>query len=274
MGDALRVRANFYFLKLLSVVVCFGFVLGGWPTEAATTVACSFFRAKSHGDQSVGEGLVYKSMEFVDNDHYWSTLDPYDQLFQIYKDWVVSHADPEPVRLLERQREIARQHAGDKRAARYDLILDGRVGAVMPTSCLEKLLLRMHFSHQNPTRAPSEFGAAIFRKTEKDRVLLRVLFLSNAEPSISWSSIEWQIREEQSKGWQYWVNLHNHPFWFQGHTGDTRGTIVPSGNLHAGDIAVFHRHFNHYSLQEAWITNGFSTIKILPRDMALLSRLP
>lgn len=215
-------------------------------------------------------GIVYKTIEAVDHTNLWSATDPNSVNILTYKNWVKEHTNPDPNYLLQLHRDLTREKYGEERSKRYDLILGGEAGRIEPATCLEKALLSMHLKHHSPQKSPAEFGAIAFRKAVGQSRRLKIYFISDSEPAISMGSFEQLIERETRAGWEYFINLHNHPFWFQSRIGETRGTTVPSGDLHSGDIAVFNKHFRDFGLQEAWITNGFDSIRLTQMDLEKL----
>lgn len=184
---------------------------------------------------------------------------PADTGLLSYRSHVESQVDPEPYALLKRQRAIFEKYGMKNDLPAFDEIIERRRGKIAVVGCVESLLMAAHLSEVG-THYYSEFGAFILTKGQA----LKIYFFSGREAATPDASrlntlIE---RDRLEEGWSVLALLHNHPFGFGNSTGDIGGTTIPS----APDEGAFLYYEKLYGITEAWITNGFSTLKVSSRE--------
>jgi hypothetical protein len=187
--------------------------------------------------------------------------------YQSYRDTVTEKVDPDPIALIQRQREIFRRFY-PQGVTRFDDILNGRLGEVLPITCLESLLFAEHTARYPVESTGSEFVGIILKQPQTER--LKVLLLSgfSGTPGVTPSGLKLipQLEADLKAGWIEAAHVHNHPFSF--HQEDIAGTPVPSGNAQVADGSLYLHHQRAYGLQEGWVTNGFSTLRIPARQFS------
>lgn len=106
---------------------------------------------------------------------------------------------------------------------------------------------------------PTEFTAFILRSQNGEK--LRIYFYTVNQPGIGRVDAPMNaVREDVLQGWGLWANLHNHNFFVnQKRRG---GGVAPSQQ----DVSLFRSLAEAQGLQEAWITNGFDTLRIKQKD--------
>lgn len=179
--------------------------------------------------------------------------------------------DTDPRTLLQRQERFFRD---DGDGANIRAVLDGRVGSLVPASCLEMLLWR-ETDRQFPMLAhPTELGAFVLRRSGRVRVYLST---NDRMGQKLRGAVTARVRADQAEGWTLVAHLHNHPFLFDRRVGDrlytteaTRddvaGALAPSTN----DVAFYRSWSAEAPLEAAWITNGFDSIRIPAAQLLLL----
>lgn len=176
---------------------------------------------------------------------------------------VRSRIDTNPVVLLKKQKEVFAKVGAKDYLPRFDLVLSQKIFAV---SFLEEMLLDLH---SELLRKPlfgsySEFGANVLVGPQGEMV---VIFLSNpSEAMVPTGTVreEW-LRKYLALGYHFKIHIHNHPFNFS-NLEDTGGTPIPSGFEQWGDVGAYRSEKQSFSLENAWITNGFNTLRIPAAD--------
>lgn len=189
-----------------------------------------------------------------------------------YREWARWRADVDPRALLRRQLELYRRLGVKDGAAKLQAVLDGRAGRLERMNCLETLLFAEHEARFPVEDTQSEFLAVVLRRGPE----LRVYLLSQrGEPGVGpgLGAVEPRLRADAAAGWALDATLHNHPFMFDNPYGDISGVLVPSGDAQGGDLASFQRLAREYGMREAWITNGFDSVRLGAADDDLLVRL-
>lgn len=160
----------------------------------------------------------------------------------------------------------ARREADNGRA-----LLDGRVGALRPIACLEALLLDAQAARVPMATRPTELQALVLRRAAAggEPARLRVYVAASAAP---WPpkltpAVDSMIARDRRDGWTVHAHLHNHPFYPDRRAADVAGANAPS----LSDVQYYRALRARLGLEEAWVTNGFTTAVIPARDFARLS---
>ena len=192
-----------------------------------------------------------------DDPIFWSDTLPDDEVLWDFRDWVESKIFPDPFQLLKRQRDIYEDYGYD--TGGFDDVIDGEVGHISDINCLEALLFSEHASLWDFAEKPTEFAAYIMKRDNE----IHITFSSHNMSFIPSSDFIMRIITENiDDDWVLTTHLHNHPFMFDNPSGDIAGTTMPSGTVSGGDVATYLKFKREYDLQTAWITNGFSTIRL------------
>jgi len=194
---------------------------------------------------------------------------PYTGAAAAYKDftgWVKARIDTAPMALLKRNRKLLKKEG--KSTKRYDLILGGKLGNIRPMNRIEGELFLMQLERFGKPYE-GEFLAFILRRADK----LRIYGYETAKQTIKPGTIQRELRKDCADKWEYYANLHNHPFQFSGKNAPT-GELIPSGNPEDGDVQFYLADSENLALQRAWITNGFDTIEIRAGEFPALAASP
>jgi hypothetical protein len=183
-----------------------------------------------------------------------------------YRAWARGQADTDGRALLRRQRDLYVKLGVKDGAAKLDAILAGQAGRIERMSCLETLLFSEHEARFPVETTKSEFLALVLRRGPEMKVYL---ISQRGQPGVgpSMSGVEPSLRRDRARGWTLQATLHNHPFMFDNPYGDIGGTLVPSGDAGGGDLAAFETDIREYGMHEAWITNGFETVRLDAPDV-------
>jgi len=196
-------------------------------------------------------------------------LDPYPGTEAGYKDfagWVRAHIDTEPRALLKRNRELWKKKGWSTR--KYDLILSGQLGNIRPMNRLEGELLLLQLDRfGKPYKG--EFLAFVLRKEGR----LRIYGYGTAKGTMKPGMLRRRLEADIADKWEYYANLHNHPFQFSDKKSST-GELVPSGDINDGDVQYCLADAENNGLQRAAVTNGFHTIEITSKEFPLLGTVP
>ena len=198
----------------------------------------------------------YHSEAFLSQDWNQSPVVESMQL-RIYKQLIRSVTSVDPYYLLNKQRDIF-QKLFPKDAQKMTSILEGDFGQIFKGGCVENALL----DHQVKNfGASTEFLAYIFQKKVNGKLQYKLRVITQNTVYVGGKpQFQSLVDKDLSDGWQLIIHLHNHPFFLKNSSGDIAGTVVPSGP----DINTYIALSKTLNLQEAWVTNGFNTLR-LPR---------
>jgi hypothetical protein len=229
-------------------------------------------------------GELNEAFELPDSPEWWGPA-PMDDERERYRAALVSRLGGEqgvePRALLERQRAIHAAMVGKEGAREVeniDPLLQGKVGALGPVSCLEWRLFQRQARRFPMIEHPTEFGAYVLRGHGRIRV-----YLSGAD----WvggklrQEVKGRVVADVARGFAPVAHLHNHPFLFDRKPGDRMWTTEDSVNDVAGavapsltDVQAWRRLREHFGLQGAWVTNGLDTARYTAEDFDRLSAWP
>jgi hypothetical protein len=178
---------------------------------------------------------------------------------------VSARTDVDPYFLLKKQKEIFKKVGFAKLLPRFDLALAQKISEI---SFLEEILFELHSEKIQKSLfvSYSEFAANILLGPKGE---LAILFISNSQDaSVPDTELRRKVLKEYlAKGYRYQIHIHNHPFNFN-NPDDMGGTTIPSGDAHWGDVGVYLLEKQKYQLENAWITNGFSSLHIKAADFS------
>ena len=190
-----------------------------------------------------------------------------------YRVWIGAQlGDTDPRALLRRQ--VAYWSAQPDTANRREAdngraLLDGIAGTLRPIGCLEALLLDQQAARFPMATRPTELQALVLRReaTAREPARLRVYVAASSAP---WppklDPVMDSIAGDRRDGWRVHAHLHNHPFYLERRATDIAGANAPS----LSDVQVYRHLQTSLGLQQAWITNGFTTAVVSARDFARL----
>lgn len=124
---------------------------------------------------------------------------------------------------------------------------------VVPMRCFDALMLARQAERLDMITHPSEVLAFVFRSDDHQR--LRVVEYTVNQPGIGRVGPAMaEVDLATAAGWRLWSAFHNHNFFFE--DGAWRGgSVAPS----APDAQLVQNLHAELGLEEAWISNGFST---------------
>ncbi|MBS1971773.1 MAG: hypothetical protein JSU04_15785 [Bdellovibrionales bacterium] len=172
---------------------------------------------------------------------------------------VRARIDTDPVVLLKKQKEVFANAGAKDYLPRFDRVLSQKLFTV---SFLEEMLLDLHSEILGKPLfgSYSEFGASVLIGPDREMV---VIFLSNpSEAMVPANTVreEW-LKKYLARGYHFKIHIHNHPFNFS-NPQDIGGTPIPSGFELWGDAGAYRSEKQRFLLENAWITNGFNTLRI------------
>ncbi|QDK37396.1 hypothetical protein DOE51_07250 [Bdellovibrio sp. NC01] len=167
--------------------------------------------------------------------------------------------DTDPYALLKRQQNLFVRVGYTEFLPRFDLVMSKKIYSM---SLLEQALLEIHSQVMKKPlfNSYSEFGANVLVKEQK----IAIIFTSNeSDAMVPDSKTRRQFLQKfLDAGYTYKFHIHNHPFNFDNPSKDIGGTTIPSGNHEFGDVGTYLDENKNLGLQNAWITNGFSSLHI------------
>ena len=208
----------------------------------------------------------------------WEPAEP-DAVISQFRDGVRKRlgTDLDPRFLLERQRAFFQAAPVEWRgeATNSTLVLEGRVGTIVPVGCLEAMLWKWQNARYPMLEHPTEFGAFVLRSPGQVRVYLSSADLVGQRIN---RAIMNGIKDDASAGFQILTHIHNHPFMFDRKVGDRMWTLEATKEDVAGAVAPsmtdvqFYRNLRDSpGLKEAWVTNGIHTSRIQASEFNTLT---
>jgi hypothetical protein len=195
-----------------------------------------------------------------------------DTAFQQYNQWLTTtmarnFADVDPFNqtaLLIRQRGVFAKHGYD--TWEWDVVLNGRVGAITAANCIESALWAKQHELHPLSADESEFGAYILLDSATTTVKVYLQTGPSASvPHMSWATAP--ITQDLSNGFKMLTFLHNHPFFADQPGGvDCAGTCVPS----SPDLRAFASGLN-LNAQSFWITNGHDSFRFPSSELGMFT---
>jgi hypothetical protein len=200
---------------------------------------------------------------------FWQSGIPETGVFKAFVAAVSRQVRPDPIELLVRQRELYRQWGGSPEdVEKLGRVIEGTFGHIVPAGCLETALLNEHLSRAVSPTDPVEFRAFVLGRGDagwsgepESAAELEIYFTSgHAQSPPDAAPLEALMEKRLAQGWVLLIDLHNHPFFLDNlaRGQDIAGTTVPSDT----DLSTFSYQHQRYGLRNAWVTNGFSTIRI------------
>lgn len=177
-----------------------------------------------------------------------------------FKKNVISLTSTDPKYLINRQRNLAKSLPSI--FERLTRVYNDKLGKIESAGCLETSVLSAILT-EYPKNPEVEFGVYVLRNQEnKYRAYVLTWGVDHVPPSKDlWRILERDLQQR----WEYYIHLHNHPFFFNNPAGDIAGVVVPS----EPDFAHYSEELKHKGLQNAWVTNGFNTFKLNSSDFDL-----
>lgn len=181
---------------------------------------------------------------------------------------ISSRTSVDPYYLLRRQRDIFFKVGFLEVLPRFEFVLKQKIYEI---SFLEKSLFELYAEKLQIKlfKSYSEFGANILHGPRGELV---IIFISNSkDATVPDTALRRNVLKAYlEKGFHFKIHIHNHPFAFNGESdgGDIAGTPIPSGGSSYGDVGAYRSESEMYRLENAWITNGFSTLRMEASDFS------
>jgi hypothetical protein len=129
---------------------------------------------------------------------------------------------------------------------------------VVPMRCFDAIFLSRQTDRLNMIATPTEVVAMVFRS--RDDARLRIIEYTVNQAGIGRiGPMMGEVAVAIEEGWHPWAAFHNHNFFFPEDGGWRGGSVAPS----APDAELMTALHRELGLEQAWITNGFST-SIIP----------
>jgi hypothetical protein len=223
---------------------------GGY-THALSEDTCDFPEPPtvvlSSGDAHAGGSELLQFWEVPNTVVYGSQIVPVTGSYSAFRTKLTgTGVETDAIDLLQRNR---------LGGANNEIVLAFAEEWIKPVNCLEMLLLGIQNDRMDLVDTPTEFAAFVTKSP--DDSLLRIYFFTRNTNGIGNISIVWErLAEDHEQGWSLLTNLHNHNI----HVGqdNLNGVVAPSDP----DAQLNINMRADFDLQEAWITNGISTVRI------------
>lgn len=145
------------------------------------------------------------------------------------------------------------------------LMLAGEVGSIRPINCIEALLLSTQAERHPMESQPTEFLAFILKRADpKGGKRLKIWFYTVDQPGIGrLGPISSAVDADVSRGWNPWINLHNHNFFFD------RKPLMPGVPWPSAIDAQLMKDlsFQDRAFETIAVTNGFVTSRLRPDEL-------
>lgn len=201
---------------------------------------------QSSGDPHGPTGKLLQVWTVPDNPALWSAASPTSGGYIDFLAKVkTSGVETDPVKLLKsasamKNNAVVIQHAD---------------AWIHPAGCLEKLLLGLQHERMDTFASPTEFASAVTQSPDEKQ--LRIYFYTVNQDGIGRASpFTDPASQDVEQGWTLKLVLHPHVF----HPGDPmlNGPVAPS----VPDAGFAFNLRESAGLQQSWITNGISTVRI------------
>jgi hypothetical protein len=166
-----------------------------------------------------------------------------------FKSFIERRTFTDPYALIKKQYEFYKKFPDER--ARFEKVLQKRVGQIRANTCLEEFLMDAHLS-QYPKE--TEFQAYVFTHPKKLSVKV-IVNSSNGKFVGSDGRADRAQQKARKEGWKMSAHIHNHPFFFDNAYGDIAGTIIPSHT----DVLTYRKQRQNFGLRQSVVTNGFDS---------------
>lgn len=236
-------------------------LLAGCTTSPAPSLArCELTQApvvlQSSGDPHGPDGKLLQVWTVANDPVLWSEASPvaggYGDFLEKVK---ASEVETDPVKLLRASSAMKNNL----------VVIDHAEDWIHPAGCLEKLFVGLQHERIDTFKAPTEFASVVVQSPDAKQ--LKIYFYTVNQDGIGRAS---PFTEPSSKdveqGWTMKLALHPHAF----HPGDPmlNGPVAPS----VPDAGLAYNLHESAGLQESWITNGISTVRIPASAFGLFER--
>jgi hypothetical protein len=227
----------------------------GVDLPGSEALACDF--KPIFTQQKYDDGLVLVAETFTET-FIWDAPATQNSVLEEFQSFVAARTYVDPLDLLKRQSQIFHDMNLGYEAQRIDAVIAGKLGSITELGCVEGSLFTQHKTGRRP-ESETEFAAYVFEKQSIKGTHLKIYHVDSDGASVSFPKrLDEELLANMLSGWTFLVHLHNHPFLLDSDSGDIAGTTVPSDP----DMITYGVMADLYGLQNAWITNGFNTIKI------------
>lgn len=226
-----------------------------WTIVSAEALACDF--KPTFTEQKYDDGIVMMA-ESVAEPLIWGAPALQNSVLEEFQRFVTARTSVDPLDLLKRQSQIFHDRNLAQYAQRIDAVIAGQFGHIADLGCIEGSLFTRHRTRRGQN-IETEFAAYVFEKRDAAGTYLKIYYVDSEGLSVGFpKSLDVELVANVLSGWTFLVHMHNHPFLLDNEVGDIAGTTVPSDP----DMTTYRMMAELYGLQNAWITNGFDTIKI------------
>ncbi|MCP3061102.1 hypothetical protein LXT21_20180 [Myxococcus sp. K38C18041901] len=224
-------------------------------------------------------GELHEVFDLSDAPAWWKPA-PEDEERQRYREALrarLGEAGLTQKALLERSRVLfsAQEDSSRREAENSARVLEGSVGTVGPSSCLEWRLFQRQAQRFPMLEHPTEFHAYVLRADGRLRVYLSGADRVGAKLR---SEVTDRVRSDVARGFTLVAHVHNHNFMFDRKPGDrlwtTPATVDDVGGGVAPsltDVQAYRRLRESLGLKGAWVTNGLESGRFTAEDFDRLS---
>ena len=225
-----------------------------------------------------GESEWHGRFDLPELPRLWEPAEP-DEVISTFRKAVRARlgTDVDARSLVERQRAIFATMPAEwnGEAVNATLLLEGRVGRIIPIGCLEAMLWKWQAARYPMLEHPTEFGAFVMRGHGRVRVYLSSADLVGQKAR---GKVMELVRADVLAGFHLLTHIHNHPFLFDRAVGDRMWTVEATREDVAGalapsmtDVQFYRKLRDSHGLEEAWVTNGLQTARFHAPDFDTLT---
>lgn len=211
------------------------------------------------GDPHGPDGRLLQVWEIADQPVLWSEASPAGAYAEFREAVRARGIETDAVALLK-----AAPTTDAELAANNGLVIENAAAWIRPAGCFEKLLVGLQYERVDTFKAPTEFVSVVMRSP--DRARLKIYFFTINQDGIGrMSPVTEPAARDRAAGWTMELVLHPHAF----HPGQPAldGIVAPSV-----PDAGFAFNAGEDGLEQSWITNGVSTVRIPASAFGLFVR--
>ena len=242
------------------MLACLWLVLAGCQTQtlplaaSACTLPAPTILEQS-GDPHGADGRLLQIWDVANDPVLWSNADPADGAYADFRAKLTRSGEAtDPLKLLAASPSQAN-----------GLVTANAASWIRPAGCLEKLMVGIQQARRDIFVAPTEFANVVMRSADAAR--LRIYFFTINQDGIGrMSPLTNPALVDHAQGWNVMLVMHTHAF----HPGNAllNGIVSPS----IPDADFQYNFAEEAGLEQAWITNGVSTVRIPAAEFGRFQR--
>ena len=210
---------------------------------------------ETSGDPHGPNGRLLQVWDVADNPVLWSKATPVGGGYADFRAKLAQSGETtDPLELL-----AANPTPNNK------LVAANAASWISPAGCLEKLMVGLQHERRDIFMAPTEFANIVMRSADGAR--LRIYFFTINQDGIGrMSPLTNPALADAANGWSVMLAMHTHAF----HQGNAQlnGIVSPS----TPDADFQYNFAEEAGLEQSWITNGVSTVRIPAAEFGSFER--